>query len=445
MRPSRADNRTSPSNENTSVVYDPPASSTAAQLRYLIDAVTEFIVLKDGEGRWLVANRAVIDTYELEGLDYIGMTDMELAAFRPHLIDAFRYNLKTDEQAWAHGKALTIYKSFELDGRLNTWEVVKTPSFTTQGARHQLVIVSRNITDRVEAEQELALKEQKYRLIAENMSDIVGTRRLDGTITYLSPSFEHQLGLALSEYIDRQIGSIIHPEDVRRLQRDLILPPENRELPTTRCRLRLASGTYRWFEISRSMTWFDDIEEYQIVFTCRDIQERVQYEQRLHRLAYEDALTGIPNRRQLLDDLGRRVQQESAFALLYLDIDHFKNINDRHGHDIGDALLTALANRLTEHLNIGDTVARIGGDEFVVVIADADHALAHAERLCHALQAPWHLENQIFHTTSSIGVALCPADSRRVHTLLNLADQALFNAKRQGRGCVCAYSDSRRT
>jgi len=125
-----------------------------SQLRGLIDAIQEFIVLKDGQGRWLITNRIVIDTYRLQGVDYVGKTDMELALIRPEFHEAFVYNVQTDEQAWQKGSALRIQKSFMgLDGHLNTWEVIKTPSFDEAGNRHQLVIVSRNITERRLAEQ----------------------------------------------------------------------------------------------------------------------------------------------------------------------------------------------------------------------------------------------------------------------------------------------------
>lgn len=117
--------------------YQTSAMTTSAfmldsesQLRGLIDAIQEFIVLKDGQGRWLITNRIVIDTYGLQGVDYVGRTDMELALIRPELHDALAYNVQSDEQAWQKGSALRIQKSFMgLDGRLNTWEVIKTPSF----------------------------------------------------------------------------------------------------------------------------------------------------------------------------------------------------------------------------------------------------------------------------------------------------------------------------
>ena len=124
--------------------------------------------------------------------------------------------------------------------------------------------------------------------------------------------------------------------------------------------------------------------------------------------------------------------------------DHFKGINDYFGHDVGDELLMALAHRLCSQTGENDLVARIGGDEFVVVLSAVDQEQARhvADRLCTALTQPWYIKGSEYRTTSSIGMAFYPDDGQHVHTLLNRADQALFRAKDAGRACVMVYDTS---
>ncbi|MCX2524167.1 diguanylate cyclase domain-containing protein [Larsenimonas rhizosphaerae] len=432
------------------MIHDPDAlRPREAVLQHLLDGITEFIVLKDGKGRWLVANQAVVNTYGLQDLDFLGKTDLELLALRPEHESAYRYNIKTDEQAWAHGSALTVYKQFEINGRMNTWEVVKLPRFTPDGARDQLLIVSRNITDRVEAEAALRDNEQKYRLIAENMTDIIGTRNARGILTYLSPSLEYQLGHRPEDYVGRQPGRLIHPDDMLILQQTSPTDIGCLDVHTrpVRCRLKNSAGEYRWFEITRALTREQNTSSYQVVFACRDIHERVHYEQQLQDMAYRDPLTGVANRRQLLDSLQDLINTTPArLAVLYLDVDHFKGINDHFGHDIGDELLISLAHRLGQQTGGNDLVARIGGDEFVVVLSNTDHEKARrvADQLCTTLARPWHIKGSEYRTTSSIGMAFYPDDGQHVHTLLNRADQALFRAKNAGRACVMVYDPTMR-
>ena len=329
------------------------------QLRGFIDAIQEFIVLKDGQGRWLITNKIVIDTYRLNDVDYVGKTDMELALIRPEFHDAFAYNVDTDEQAWQKGSALRIQKSFMgLDGRLNTWEVIKTPSFDEAGNRHKLVIVSRNITERHLAEQALEASERRYRLIADNMLDVIGVFKPEVGIEYVSPSFEHVLGHRAAAYLGRDMFELIHPDDIDPLRSAFRMLLEGTALHTTvECRCRHVQGHYIWFEMHLSSTYTGEGSLDNVVFACRDISARKAYDQHLQTLAYHDPLTGAPNRRSLMDQIQLMINQAStglSFAVLYLDLDRFKPINDEKGHDVGDELLIEFASRLRQNLRAND-------------------------------------------------------------------------------------------
>ncbi|AXA67236.1 MULTISPECIES: sensor domain-containing diguanylate cyclase [Pseudomonas] len=299
-----------------------PADSDV-DLRALLDSIQEFIIAKDGRGRWLFVNRIVLEAYAMLGFDYVGITDAELIELFPDHAQAFAYNIETDERAWRNGVATQIEKSFMgPDGRINTWEVIKTPHFDAQGGRQLLTIVSRNVTERKLAETALQDSERRFK-----------------------------------------------------------------------------------------------------------------------SLAYLDALTGIPNRRSILDQIVGHLaaaSPQAECALFYLDLDRFKAINDEFGHEVGDRLLVAFVTRVSACLRADDLLGRIGGDEFIVFLRDtpATTALALAERLCLALQEPWTLQDIRLATTSSIGIAHGAAGSLNVHELIRRADGALYQAKRAGRARV---------
>jgi diguanylate cyclase (GGDEF)-like protein/PAS domain S-box-containing protein len=185
--------------------------------------------------------------------------------------------------------------------------------------------------------------------------------------------------------------------------------------------------------------------------TVRDITERKQNEQKIYQLAFYDSLTNLPNRRLLLDRLrqafsvGARSGQHGA--VLFLDLDNFKTLNDTKGHDIGDLLLSEVALRLNTCVRDGDTVARLGGDEFVVVLdslsAIPDEAAAQAdlvaEKIRDILSQPYQLENYAHHTTPSIGVVLYRGHLQSVEEVLKYADTAMYQAKAAGRNTIRFY------
>ncbi len=192
--------------------------------------------------------------------------------------------------------------------------------------------------------------------------------------------------------------------------------------------------------------------------TALDITERKLAEEQIHRLAYFDTLTGLPNRLLLMDRLEMLINQsgrgERQFGVLCLDLDHFKEANDILGHSGGDAFLQSVAQRLNACVREGDTVARLGGDEFVVIVANlckseigevAQIAALVAEKIGVTLSEPFHFENNEVLVTTSIGIALFPSDADNVGDLIKSADTALYHAKSQGRGNYQFYAERMNT
>lgn len=182
------------------------------------------------------------------------------------------------------------------------------------------------------------------------------------------------------------------------------------------------------------------------VAVASDIGKRLAQEQQLHRLAYFDALTGLPNRVLLQDRLRQAMLATGRLgrqlAVLFLDVDGFKLINDRNGHDTGDAVLRALAQRLTASLRASDTVARLGGDEFVIVAPGQRHledARLLARKLLEALRQPLSLEGRALLVSASIGVTLYPTDEGDADSLVRHADTAMYAAKNAGRATYRVY------
>ena len=173
----------------------------------------------------------------------------------------------------------------------------------------------------------------------------------------------------------------------------------------------------------------------------QDITQRKEAEEHIQRLAFYDPLTGLPNRRLFQDRLehavARAERQERLTALMFLDLDHFKDVNDSLGHEVGDALLQAVAERLKELLRATDSVARLGGDEFAIIqcgLTNVDGAAVLAEKVVEALGEPFEIQGRQIFTGSSVGITIYPFDDSDINALVQNADTAMYRAKREGRG-----------
>jgi diguanylate cyclase (GGDEF)-like protein/PAS domain S-box-containing protein len=291
------------------------------------------------------------------------------------------------------------------------------------------------------AREEVEASERRFSSLVQNVSDLIIVVSPEGVMQYASPSLERLLGYAGAEQQVGLTGERIHPDDIRRLRGAFThskRPGPN--TPVTTARTLHKDGSWRWLEYSIT-DLRDDPSVHGYVVVARDVTERKNAEEQLVHQALHDALTGLPNRALFLDRLGlalsRLERRPGLAAVFFLDLDHFKVVNDSLGHSAGDQVLVAVADRLQYSLRDGDTAARLGGDEFAVLcddLVDEGEALQIAERLGAAVAArPVPLAGRDLVVTVSIGVAFATNSAARPETLLRDADAAMYRAKERGR------------
>ena len=274
---------------------------------------------------------------------------------------------------------------------------------------------------------------------------------LDGRIHHYRSARSEALVVPPEMFLGRLMRDVVPPEAAAGCHAALEAAHRTGYSAGHQYRLELHGATH-WFELSiaRKESAVPG-DEPRFIALSRDITERKHAEARTHQLAYFDALTGLPNRRMLLDRMEhalRSAQQTAQVgAVLYIDLDNFKQINDARGHTLGDALLMQVTQRLMQQLRPGDTVARLGGDEFVVLAhnlasdmeAGGRQALLVAEEIRTALEAPYTIDTHLYSTTGSIGITLFPKRGEGVEDLLREADTAMYRAKDLGRNRIRFY------
>jgi diguanylate cyclase (GGDEF)-like protein/PAS domain S-box-containing protein len=305
------------------------------------------------------------------------------------------------------------------------------------------------LTARVnEREDALVESMQRYQLITENSTDLITKHTPEGVITYASPVAAHVLGIAHTALVGRSLFEFVHLEDCAVVRAAFAEAMQAKTVPTIIYRMRHLDQHYVWFETTlREMKDAAGEETMRLLCISRDISDRKQMEERLYDLARTDHLTTLPNR-FLLDErfaggLAQTRREGSQLAMLMIDIDRFKNINDTLGHGMGDALLKVAGARLKSCIRECDTLARWGGDEFVLLLPglqDSATSVTVAQRCLSALKEPFVVDGQGLHVTASIGISVSPDSSEEAETLLKNADTAMYRAKARGGDCYVIYS-----
>ena len=277
-------------------------------------------------------------------------------------------------------------------------------------------------------------------MLTESSLDLISVIDEDGTLLYQSGALRNLLGYDPADTIGKNVFELIHRDDL-----GVVRPAFGRIVETRQSseplelRFRHRDGAWRTFE-ALGTNCLANPHIRGVVFNSRDVTDRKVIQQRIQHLAYHDNLTGLPNRSLLQDRLARSIARAERagrkVAVLFIDLDNFKNINDTLGHDVGDELLRHVSRRLSECVRIEDTIARQGGDEFIVLLDNLDDnrgASVVAQKILNSLRQPFLLGGTEQHVSGSVGIALYPEDGRDAQTLMKNADTAMFHGKGLGK------------
>lgn len=403
------------------------------QLQAVLDAVPGCVSWFSSDYRYLGINRYLAETFKLRPEDFIGK-ELGFMESSPGFAAFVRQFLGSTVEA------STVEVAAQVDGVMRSYLLAAQKYSQNQAA----VFVGLDITDRKEFGEALRESQERYVLAVHGANDGLWDWDLRTNHIYFSPRWKAMLG-----YEEPEIGntpeewfSRVHPDeaDWLKVQITAHLKGQTRHLELEH-RMRHRDGSYRWM-LSRGLAVRDgERQPYRMAGSQTDITERKQAENQLVHHALHDNLTGLANRALFMDRLQQAISRgkrlsDYQFAVLFMDLDRFKVLNDSLGHIVGDQLLVEIARRLEACLRSVDTIARLGGDEFTILlegIRDAEDACHLADRIHQALQTPFNLNGQEVFTSASIGIALSDREYDRPEDLLRNADTAMYRAKTLGR------------
>jgi diguanylate cyclase (GGDEF)-like protein/PAS domain S-box-containing protein len=325
---------------------------------------------------------------------------------------------------------------------LDRWARVNlAPLLDGSEAPTGLVGTVEDITVEVTARMALAAREAEYRMLAEHSTDFLSRHGLDTAFRYASPVAQTLLGWAPEAMLDKTLTELgmDHPDDLDIFERTWAQALRSDEPRTAAYRARRRDGSIVWLETTFRAVRDGDGNAREMVCVSRDISERKNAELELAHRALHDGLTGLPNRTLFLDRLGhalrRSRRRDTGVATLFADLDRFKVVNDSLGHEAGDRLLVDVAMRLSSALRPADTLARLGGDELILLcedIANENDARSIAERLLQTFADPFLVQDGEAFLHASIGIALSRDGFETPEDLIRDADAAMYRAKERG-------------
>lgn len=415
-----------------------------------------------------ISTAAIVVMTDTQGaIEYVNDLFVEISGF-PRLeivgqqFDTFNTNRQSGEfleEVWS-----TINKDKIWRGELRNQtkygsyycgDTTIIPLFNEFEEMENILVIQFDITHKKNVMTELRNIEKTFKLITENTNDLIVITNEVGVILYTSPSHEKLLGLEKEQMLGRFYTEMVAPEDQFNWNDDLINRVNSGEEIRLELRLKSQNNELIWTETS--IIAVEDLERehvYQHVIVSREISERKKLEERLRFMAYHDNLTHLPNRSFLLKEFPKlakqAISQNSSIAVLYLDGDDFKSVNDDFGHDIGDEFIRHFGAAILASVRTEDLVARIGGDEFVILINNisrhpqekAAQAKYIIDRIRDSLKLGWKIRNSIFTPTASIGIAFYPEHGSTIDGLLEKADDALYEVKRLGKNQFMVFDGS---
>ncbi|HET8598418.1 MAG TPA: EAL domain-containing protein [Castellaniella sp.] len=399
------------------------------QLRATLDALPDLVFDMDVHGRYLGVHTSHPEDLSLPAERLLGMSVHDAMSPRDSRI-VVEALLEASRQGQSRGKVITLH----LNGEDRHFELSVARKSVPAGHAPEFAVISRDITDRVKSEQ--ALRTLSTAVVQSPESIIITDRH--ARIEFVNDAFTRVSGYAAREVLGRNL---------RRLK------PGRTPATTYRAMwAQLAQGRAwrgEWVNLSKSgREYIESVLIYPVrnaqgevtnyLAHNEDVTENRRSAERIRSLSHYDQLTGLPNRLLLRDQCQAAIDQGGPLAVLWIDLDHFKAVNDSLGHHVGDALLQEVAQRIRKQLPEAASLARYSGDDFVAVLPGAGRqaAGAQADGLLQTIYRSLRLAEQDIYTSASIGVALYPQDATDFDVLLKHAETAMYRAKSEGRHCV---------
>jgi diguanylate cyclase (GGDEF)-like protein/PAS domain S-box-containing protein len=408
------------------------ASAAEARLKAVIDAVPARIAARDPQGRYILRNRYSVE-WQHGALAAPGPAEDEV-----------------DRSIFETGRMVPFFEQEEISEQhgVRTWLTTKVPLEDAAGDTGGVVTVSLDISEQKEAQKLNAL----LATAVQHAGDAIEITDAQLSFQYVNPAFERISGFTREEAVGKTPFSLVMNDDADetyRLELQKAIASGASWQGTLTARRKNGALYQQDATVSPVRNADGEITHY--VAVKRDITERLQAEARIWHLAHHDALTDLPNRVLFQDRLEHTIAQarrgNDLAAIHFIDLDHFKDVNDSLGHEVGDLLLKAVTQRLRECTREGDTVARLGGDEFGVIqfgLTSLDAAEALAKRVLARLSEPFLLDGHEVTISASIGLTLFPLDHDDPLELVKNADMAMYQAKASGRCNVRFYQKDMR-
>jgi diguanylate cyclase (GGDEF)-like protein/PAS domain S-box-containing protein len=413
---------------------------------------------------WLTATQVAYGEVSIRGTYRTGHPLLDIGWFGPFLLIALaarRPAVAEQHEAWRRRWLLSLlvpYAAFVLVAATSFVLLLRDEPFdlllqATVAAVALLLLTRLLITllenraltvdleQRVdERSREVRRSEERLQSVLRYSSDVIALADHDGTLTYVSPATSAVLGCAPEAVRGRAFLDLVHVADRTTAEHALRSAADGPQAATT-LSCRLSSDGNDWRPVEATVSASPE----GLVLNLRDVSERAALLDEMRRLALHDSLTSLPNRRLLHERvrhaLDRAARSGEEVSLLYVDLDHFKRVNDTAGHAVGDEVLVQVADRLRSCLRPADTAARLGGDEFAVLLEGtaAEEAEEVAHRLVEALSPGYDVTGQTVTVSASVGVRTCVGGGASSDVLLRDADVAMYQAKADGRGRAVVF------